>query len=92
MTGGLLAPSHIIMLGLIALLVFGPKRLPEIGRSFGHGLRGFKDSVAGDEEKSVAQIETAAPAPVAFAQPEPAVTAEPRPGPAEQVEHERIPA
>jgi sec-independent protein translocase protein TatA len=48
MTTGLLAPSHLIFLGLIALLVFGPKRLPEIGRSFGHGLRGFKESVSGD--------------------------------------------
>jgi len=48
MTTGLLAPSHLILLGLIALLVFGPKRLPEIGRSFGHGLRGFKESVSGD--------------------------------------------
>ena len=47
MTTGLLAPSHLILLGLIALLVFGPKRLPEIGRSFGHGLRGFKESVSG---------------------------------------------
>jgi sec-independent protein translocase protein TatA len=48
MTTGLLAPSHLILLGLIALLVFGPKRLPEIGRSFGHGLRGFKESVSSD--------------------------------------------
>ena len=46
MPTGLLAPSHLILLGLIALLVFGPKRLPEIGRSFGHGLRGFKESVS----------------------------------------------
>jgi sec-independent protein translocase protein TatA len=48
MTTGLLAPSHLILLGLVALLVFGPKRLPEIGRSFGHGLRGFKESVSGE--------------------------------------------
>jgi sec-independent protein translocase protein TatA len=47
MPTGLLAPSHLILLGLIALVVFGPKRLPEIGRSFGHGLRGFKESVSG---------------------------------------------
>ena len=47
MTTGLLAPSHLILLALVALLVFGPKRLPEIGRSLGHGLRGFKESVSG---------------------------------------------
>jgi sec-independent protein translocase protein TatA len=45
---GLLAPTHIIMLALVALLIFGPKRLPEIARSLGHGLREFKDSVSGD--------------------------------------------
>jgi sec-independent protein translocase protein TatA len=45
---GLLAPSHIIMLALVALLIFGPKRLPEIARSLGHGMREFKDSVTGD--------------------------------------------
>lgn len=48
MTPGLLAPSHIILLALVALLIFGPKRLPEIARSLGHGLREFKDSVTGD--------------------------------------------
>jgi sec-independent protein translocase protein TatA len=92
MTGGLLAPSHIIMLGLIALLVFGPKRLPEIGRSLGHGLRGFKDSVAGDEEKSVTQIEAVTPAPVSFVQPEPAATVAAPPRLPDQKEHERISA
>jgi sec-independent protein translocase protein TatA len=45
---GLLAPTHIIMLALVALLIFGPKRLPEIARSLGHGLREFKESVTGD--------------------------------------------
>jgi sec-independent protein translocase protein TatA len=45
---GLLAPTHIITLALVALLLFGPKRLPEIARSLGHGMREFKDSVTGD--------------------------------------------
>ena len=52
MTTGLLAPSHLILLALVALLVFGPKRLPEIGRSLGHGLRGFKESVSGDKPEA----------------------------------------
>ena len=34
----------------IALLVFGPKRLPELGRSLGNGLREFKGSIAGDND------------------------------------------
>jgi sec-independent protein translocase protein TatA len=48
MTTGLLAPSHLILLALVALLVFGPKRLPEIGRSLGKGMREFKDSISGN--------------------------------------------
>jgi sec-independent protein translocase protein TatA len=42
---GWTSPTHIILLLLIALLLFGAKRLPEIGRSLGSGMREFKDSV-----------------------------------------------
>ena len=42
-----LQPTHILFLGLLALIIFGPKRLPEIGRSLGKGMREFKDSVSG---------------------------------------------
>ena len=45
---GLDNPIHLAFLLLIVLLVFGAKRLPEIGRSLGSGLRGFKESVSGD--------------------------------------------
>jgi sec-independent protein translocase protein TatA len=38
---------EILILLLVALLVFGPKRLPEMGRSLGRGLREFKDSISG---------------------------------------------
>jgi sec-independent protein translocase protein TatA len=41
-------PWHIVLLLLIALLLFGGKRLPEIGRSLGHGMREFKDAVTGN--------------------------------------------
>jgi sec-independent protein translocase protein TatA len=44
---GLDNPVHIILLLIILLLVFGAKRLPEIGRSLGEGMRGFKDSLTG---------------------------------------------
>ena len=40
-------PSHIVIILVIALLLFGGKRLPEIGRSLGHGMREFKDAVTG---------------------------------------------
>jgi sec-independent protein translocase protein TatA len=53
-------PWHIVLLLLIALLLFGGKRLPEIGRSLGSGMREFKDAVTGhssDDEVSDTQPE-----------------------------------
>lgn len=47
---GLTNPLHLAILFLIVLLVFGAKRLPEIGRSLGSGMREFKDSVSGNHE------------------------------------------
>jgi sec-independent protein translocase protein TatA len=47
MIEGLFAPMHLLVIGGIALLVFGPSRLPELGRGFGQAIRGFK---AGLEE------------------------------------------
>ena len=44
---GWTSPTHIIVILLLALMLFGAKRLPEIGRSLGTGMREFKDSVTG---------------------------------------------
>ena len=44
---GFIGPTEIIILLVVALLVFGPKRLPEMGRSIGKGMREFKNSVSG---------------------------------------------
>ena len=44
---GVGAPE-LFLIFLICLLVFGAKRLPEMGQSLGHGLRGFKDALTGD--------------------------------------------
>jgi sec-independent protein translocase protein TatA len=44
---GLVSPMHLLFLGLLAVIVFGPQRLPEIGRSIGKSMREFKDSVSG---------------------------------------------
>ena len=41
-------PMEILLLAVFALLLFGPKRLPEIGRGVGKGLREFKDSLSGE--------------------------------------------
>ena len=52
-------PWHIVLLLLIALLLFGGKRLPEIGKSLGHGMREFKDAITGhsSDDDDVAQPE-----------------------------------
>jgi sec-independent protein translocase protein TatA len=47
---GFVGLPELLLLGLVVLLVFGPKRLPEMGRSMGHGLREFKDSISGDHK------------------------------------------
>ena len=47
---GLDNPIHLLFLGVLMLLVFGAKRLPEMGHSLGAGLRGFKDSLTSDGE------------------------------------------
>lgn len=44
---GFIGLPELLILGVVALLVFGPKRLPELGRSLGSGMREFKDSVTG---------------------------------------------
>jgi sec-independent protein translocase protein TatA len=46
-----IGPLEIVGLLLLALLLFGAKRLPEIGRSLGSGMREFKDSVSGKTEE-----------------------------------------
>ena len=58
-------PTHIAFLLILLLLVFGAKRLPEIGRSLGSGMRGFKDSLSGTvgQPELPSTTEIAAPAP-----------------------------
>jgi sec-independent protein translocase protein TatA len=59
---GLDNPIHIIFLLVLLLLVFGAKRLPELGRSLGSGMRGFKDSLSGEPNHHAALEQPAAPA------------------------------
>ncbi len=75
---------EILLLLLVVLLVFGPKRLPEMGRSLGRGMREFKDSVSGkskdEEEEPVAVTQATAEV---VTPPTPAAT----PAPAPDTEH-----
>lgn len=45
----LLQPTHLLFVLVIALLVLGPKRLPEVGRSLGRGLRDFRTAISGED-------------------------------------------
>lgn len=73
--GDLLQPTHLIVLAIVAFLLFGAKRLPELGKGLGEGLRGFKEGIKGITDPAPpAQNtqQTAAPA------PPPASPAEPK--------------
>jgi sec-independent protein translocase protein TatA len=60
---GLDNPLHIAFLLIVLLLVFGAKRLPELGRSLGSGMREFKDSISGEAHPTITQSTQQQPAP-----------------------------
>jgi sec-independent protein translocase protein TatA len=60
---GLDNPLHIAFILIIVLLVFGAKRLPELGRSLGSGMREFKDSISGETKPTITQSVQQQPAP-----------------------------
>jgi sec-independent protein translocase protein TatA len=75
---GLDNPIHIAFLLILLLLVFGAKRLPEMGKSLGAGMRGFKDSLSGESSQPALTTQQSAgdaPAP-------PNLASAPAPGPA----------
>jgi sec-independent protein translocase protein TatA len=49
MFSGLESPMHLLVVLIVAVLVLGPKKLPEVGRSLGSGIRQFKHSIEGNE-------------------------------------------
>ena len=57
---GLFQPMHLLVIFGIALLVFGPKKLPELGKGIGEGIRGFKSAMKLEEEKPVSTTTTVA--------------------------------
>lgn len=67
-------PTELIIVLVIALVVFGPKRLPDLGRSLGHGMREFKDSISGsaknnDDDDEPAELGSHAQAPAPAGEP-----------------------
>ncbi len=75
MPGWIGFPELLVLL-LVVLLVFGPKRLPEMGRSLGRGMREFKDSVTGkDNDKDKDKDKTQIPPPASNIESSAATTA-----------------
>jgi len=56
----LLQPRHLLVILAVALFLFGPKKLPELGKGLAEGIRGFKDAMKG-EPKEVAKVESKDP-------------------------------
>jgi sec-independent protein translocase protein TatA len=77
--GDLLQPWHLIVLAVVAFLLFGAKRLPELGKGLGEGLKGFKEGIKGISDPAPPTPPTAqhtvtpAPAPPAAAPVEPQI-------------------
>ena len=56
---GLFQPMHLLIILGIALLVLGPRKIPELGRSIGEGIRGFKSAVKAEETPESAGVHAA---------------------------------
>jgi len=54
-------PLELAIILVIALIIFGPKKLPELGRSLGRGIREFKGSVSGKDEDEKAELRHRSP-------------------------------
>ncbi len=56
MLRGLFQPMHLLIILGIALVIFGPGKLPELGRGLGKGIRDFKKALSGDEKESAIEM------------------------------------
>lgn len=59
----LLQPTHLLIILAVALIVLGPKRLPEAGRALGKGLRDFRDAMSGEHRENEPLLTPTVPAP-----------------------------
>jgi sec-independent protein translocase protein TatA len=55
MLEGLFQPMHLLVILFIALMIFGPKKLPELGKGLGDGIRSFKSSMKDDKQDDIAK-------------------------------------
>ena len=54
---GLFQPMHLLLILIIALILFGPKRLPELGKGLGDGIRALKEGMKGNDAKAETKAE-----------------------------------
>jgi sec-independent protein translocase protein TatA len=74
---GLFQPLHLLIIAGIALLVFGPKKLPELGKGLGDGIRGFKEAMSGQDkpaDNDHAEVKTIVDRPIERANPKETTT------------------
>jgi sec-independent protein translocase protein TatA len=68
--GDILQPTHLLFILVIALVVLGPKRLPEVGRSLGRGIRDFRNAMtSGDDAEDPPEVTAAQTTPIEPEQP-----------------------
>lgn len=53
--GDLFQPTHLLLIGIVLFLLFGAKRLPELGKGLGEGLKGFKEGIKGTPDPAPQQ-------------------------------------
>jgi len=53
---GLFQPMHLLVIAFIAMLVFGPKKLPELGKGLGEGIRSFKESIKNEKPEPKPEV------------------------------------
>jgi sec-independent protein translocase protein TatA len=84
-------PIHILFILVLLLLVFGAKRLPEMGRSLGTGLRGFKESISGEHDP-IADLKATPSVPpmMVTTADQPPLSAEPTPGHTDQLDADQL--
>jgi sec-independent protein translocase protein TatA len=57
MIEGLLRPNHLLLILLVALFIFGPKKLPELGKGLAQGIRSFKDGIKLTQQSAAPEID-----------------------------------
>ena len=81
MFGDIIQPTHLLFVLAVALIVLGPRRLPEVGRSLGKGIRDFRSAMAGIEEQASGLLkeDPTTPSPVSASPSQPPANATPTP-------------